>query len=114
MIFCDSAGPVYSPQDVAIMRKAYAEAFRMLDLGPLSKVYAQEISLIVLQIYTSSVSDVTRLAALSLDRAVRKNFELRLTLDAARAHQLRREQAEAAARKAALVKPGPSAPYRAG
>lgn len=68
----------------------------MLDLGPRSKVYAQEISLIILQIFTSGVSDVKRLAELSVDRAVRKNFELRLTVDAARAHQLRREQAQAA------------------
>ncbi|SDN88964.1 hypothetical protein SAMN05443582_101407 [Phyllobacterium sp. OV277] len=103
MIFCDSAGPIYSPQDLATMRKAYAEAFRMLDLGPRSKVYAQEISLIILQIFTSGVSDVKRLAELAVDRAVRKNFELRLTIDAARAHQLRREQIEAAVLKAPVL-----------
>jgi hypothetical protein len=72
-------------------------------------VYSQEISLIILQIFTSGVSDVKRLAELSVDRAVRKNFELRLTIDAARAHQLRREQAQAALK--APVKPGIIPPY---
>lgn len=95
------------------MRQAYAEAFRMLDLGPRSKVYSEEIAGIILQIFTSGVSDVQKLAQLSVDRAVRKNFELRLTIDAARAHQLRREQAEAAAAKA-LLKPVAWKPHRPG
>jgi hypothetical protein len=85
MLFGDASGPVYLPQDLAIMQDAHNRASLMLEIHPRTDLYADAVAKSVLQSYTSGLTDVEKITNIAVRHVLNLKRQRRATAGTAAA-----------------------------